>query len=243
MKIIALGDSLMQRNDFRTYPQVGWVQMLRLFLEDENFCLQNYAKNGRSTKSAIEEGLFSKALSQTEEGDLVYISFCHNDQKKEDTLRYTTASGTYLENLRMMINEFRKKGAIIIYVGPIDRITPAGICRYDSFEGYDSAAQKLMEELQVFYIDPKELRPYYEAIKEEETKKLHLIFNKLEEPPKYEASLDTTHLSPKGGYIVANLVAYHSKNYLKQQGKDIFLPDIQSIQELINNINTIKESI
>lgn len=243
MKIIALGDSLMQRNDFTSYPQVGWVQMLRLFLEDENYCILNYAKNGRSTKSFIDEGRFQEALSQVEEGDLVYLSFCHNDQKKEDPSRYTTPDGTYLLNLKTMIAKLKEKGATIIYVGPIDRITKDGHCRDDSFEGYDIAAKRLMEELEIFYIDPKELRPYYKAIKPDKTKKLHLIYEELEEPPKFEPCSDTTHLSTRGGYLVANLIAYHSKKYLQQEGRDIFLPEIPSIAELIEKINEVKESL
>lgn len=33
MKIILMGDSTMQTNDASTYPQVGWGQMLSLFLK------------------------------------------------------------------------------------------------------------------------------------------------------------------------------------------------------------------
>ena len=49
------GDSTVQTNNYTTYPQTGIGQVFSLFLK-ENCRVENYAKNGRSTKSFIREG-------------------------------------------------------------------------------------------------------------------------------------------------------------------------------------------
>ena len=55
MKLICMGDSIMQYNTWKTYPQTGWVQMLDRFLLP-GIQILNFARNGRSTKSFINEG-------------------------------------------------------------------------------------------------------------------------------------------------------------------------------------------
>ena len=54
--IYLLGDSTCQTNLADTYPQTGWGQIFHEFLNDKCEVI-NLAKNGRSTKSFIEEGL------------------------------------------------------------------------------------------------------------------------------------------------------------------------------------------
>ena len=51
------GDSTVQYNDIITYPQTGIGQVMHLFLKPE-VTVSNHAKNGRSTKSFIDEILF-----------------------------------------------------------------------------------------------------------------------------------------------------------------------------------------
>ena len=49
------GDSTVQTNDYRTYPQNGIGQIFPIFVKEE-YRVENHAKNGRSTKSKKEEG-------------------------------------------------------------------------------------------------------------------------------------------------------------------------------------------
>ena len=57
------GDSTMADKDIKggTNPERGWGMMFPNFL-DEGVDVINYAKNGRSTKSFIDEGLWDKVL-------------------------------------------------------------------------------------------------------------------------------------------------------------------------------------
>ena len=54
-KIFWAGDSTVQTNDYTTYPQTGIGQVFSLFIKEE-YQVCNYAKNGRSTKSFMDEG-------------------------------------------------------------------------------------------------------------------------------------------------------------------------------------------
>ena len=70
MKLICMGDSTMQYNDETTFPQVGWPQALEELL-NKDVRLMNFAKNGRSTKTFLEEGRFEDALRFTDKGSVV----------------------------------------------------------------------------------------------------------------------------------------------------------------------------
>ncbi len=119
-RIIWLGDSTVTFNKISTYPQTGLSQGLLLYLKDDVF-LRSFAINGRSTKSFIEQGRLSAADSYIEEGNLVFIQFAHNDEKKEDPLRYTDPDTTFKENLRSMITVARRHGAYPVLFTPIAR--------------------------------------------------------------------------------------------------------------------------
>ena len=54
-KIFWASDSTVQTNKFMTYPQTGIGQVFSLYTKDD-VTVVNYAKNGRSTKSFIDEG-------------------------------------------------------------------------------------------------------------------------------------------------------------------------------------------
>ena len=53
------GDSTVQYNDILTFPQTGIGQVMNLFLKPE-VRVENHAKNGRSTKSFIDESRLTK---------------------------------------------------------------------------------------------------------------------------------------------------------------------------------------
>lgn len=79
------GDSTVQYNSILTYPQTGIGQVFHLFVRPE-VRIENHAKNGRSTKSFLDEGRFSVICDRIEEGDFLFIQFGHNDEKSR-TLR------------------------------------------------------------------------------------------------------------------------------------------------------------
>lgn len=203
-RIVTLGDSTMQFNDHLKFPQTGWPQALVRFLKNDCNVL-NFARNGRSTKSFIEQNLFENALFQINESDLVLIEFGHNDSKKEDPLRYTEPYGTYKDNLRFMISEIKKKHANVILLTSItERKFENGIL-LKTHGDYPKAMKELAKEMSVDCID------LYEKTREvvmnegdELSKRFYMNFESglYENMP--EGSEDDTHLRYDGAFMVAN---------------------------------------
>ncbi|PSK41765.1 hypothetical protein B9Z65_9151 [Elsinoe australis] len=100
----------------------------------------NLAKNGRSTRSFINEGLWASLLKQTASGDFVVIEMGHNDDGDpttsdratlpgtgEDTKAVTTTTGSketvhsFGWYLRKMIADVKGKGATPIISGMVNR--------------------------------------------------------------------------------------------------------------------------
>ena len=85
--IHSIGDSTMAiKPDPDKNPERGWGQMLPQFLTGD-IHLENYAVNGRSTRSFITEGRWDNVLKNLKDGDYVFIQFGHNDQKVNDSSR------------------------------------------------------------------------------------------------------------------------------------------------------------
>jgi lysophospholipase L1-like esterase len=123
MNLIFLGDSLMQQNDATTFPQEGWPQELSEHLANPKTCfIRNFARNGRSTKSFMDEGFFAEALSVAEAGDVAFISFGHNDEKAQDPARYCPAETTYKSNLALMAKAFQDKGVSVYFITSMTRL-------------------------------------------------------------------------------------------------------------------------
>lgn len=118
--IYMIGDSTMaDKNLEGGSPERGWGQMLPGFLS-EDIAVSNHAKNGRSTKSFIDEGLWDNVVSRIRPGDYVFIQFGHNDEKP-DPARHTDAGGSFDDNLRKFVIESRSKGGIPVLFNSIVR--------------------------------------------------------------------------------------------------------------------------
>ncbi len=209
MKLIFLGDSLMQPNDESTYPQTGWPQKLPEFLLDpENVKVEDYALNGRSTKSFLDEGRFKQALDIAQEGDICFISFGHNDEKYEDPTRYTSPFDTYQRNLVYMENEMKKKGVKTIFISSITRL------KYDEKKvlkhthgDYPRAMKDVAKLLDDPYVDLEKITYDDLSLHSYEENKLHYM---ILEPNQYdnypEGKDDTTHLQENGARWICSLV-------------------------------------
>lgn len=119
-RVFMIGDSTMADKPLEDNPERGWGQQFPLFLK-EGVTVKNYAVNGRSTKSFINEHRWDSVLVQLKAGDWVIIQFGHNDSKKEDSTRYAAPKGAYKDNLLRFIKEARAKGANPILVTPVER--------------------------------------------------------------------------------------------------------------------------
>lgn len=118
-RVFYIGDSTVQLNKIDTYPQTGMSQVLELFLKP-GIQVMPYGKNGRSTKSFLDEGRFAPVQAQLDQGDFLLIQFGHNDEK-DDPARHTDAFGSFQENLRLFIRAAREKGAHPVLITPIAR--------------------------------------------------------------------------------------------------------------------------
>ena len=87
--VYLIGDSTMaDKPDPEHNPERGWGQALPRFL-DGAVTVRNHAVNGRSSRSFIGEGRWDSVRVRLRKGDYVLVQFGHNDQKVEDSTRYT----------------------------------------------------------------------------------------------------------------------------------------------------------
>jgi lysophospholipase L1-like esterase len=119
IKVWLVGDSTMANKEVKAYPETGWGMPFANFF-DSTVVVDNRAKNGRSTKSFIAEGLWQPILDNPSEGDYVFIQFGHNDEGKEKVGRYTTPD-EFKTNLIRYVNETRAKKANPVLITPVTR--------------------------------------------------------------------------------------------------------------------------
>lgn len=118
--IFLIGDSTMADKSLSgNNPERGWGMVLQGFFT-ENVTVDNHAKNGRSSKSFINEGRWNAVLKKIQPGDYVFIEFGHNDEKPKETL-HTDPGTTFDENLRKFVRETREKGGIPVLFNSIVR--------------------------------------------------------------------------------------------------------------------------
>ena len=86
----------------------------------EDIRVDNHARNGRSSKSFIDEGLWEQVRTQIRKGDYVFIQFGHNDEKPKPD-RHTDPGTTFDANLRRFVEETRAKGGIPVLFNSIVR--------------------------------------------------------------------------------------------------------------------------
>ena len=185
--IYYIGDSTVQFNKIDTYPQTGMSQVLELYT-NVGMHVHPHGKNGRSTKSFLDEGLFEPVRNSITEGDFLFIQFGHNDEKP-DVQRHTDPFGSYQENLRFFITEARKKGARPVLITPIARrlFDADGNFRPGSHGEYPEAMRQLGAQMDVPVADLTTLTEDYLAKLGDEASK-----------PLFVWPVDNTHLRPEG---------------------------------------------
>lgn len=203
--VFIIGDSTASHYEADRYPRMGWGQALDKYLDTK---VINEAVSGRSSKSFFDEGYWSKVDSELKSGDYVFIQFGHNDQKKEDTARYTEPGTTYNEQLKFYVEETRKKGATPVLMTSIHRRRYRDGKIVDSHKEYLTATEQVAKELKVPFIDiAKKTEILLNRVGEEESKSYFLVFDETAYPVNYpKGANDNTHLSEKGANAVAQLV-------------------------------------
>lgn len=200
--IYYIGDSTVQFNKIDTYPQTGMSQVLELFTR-EGVRVHPHGKNGRSTKSFLDEGRFQPVREAMTEGDFLFIQFGHNDEKP-DPQRHTDPFGTYQENLRYFITEAQKKGACPVLITPIARrlFDEQGNFRPGSHGAYPEAMRQLGAQMDVPVADLTALTEAFLTELGDEASK-----------PLFVWPVDNTHLKPEGAVKMVSFLCQELKRF------------------------------
>ncbi|WP_035108738.1 rhamnogalacturonan acetylesterase [Flavobacterium denitrificans] len=206
--LYCIGDSTMaNKKDPDRNPEHGWAQVMQSFFKDD-IVVVNKAVNGRSTKSFINEKRWDSIYKKLKKGDYVFIEFGHNDEKIEDSTRYTNPHTAYRYNLIKFINESREKGAVPILLTSIARrnFNEKGVL-VPTHGDYPLETRLVAQEYKVPFID---LEYYTELLEQsygpEKSKQLHLHFKAGEVPYYKDDKKDDTHLSLLGANKIAQIV-------------------------------------
>lgn len=206
MTIHWIGDSTVQYNDIRTWPQCGMGQALELYLQP-GIRVSNYARNGRSTKSFRDEGLWAPVPSRLQPGDLLLIQFGHNDEKREDPSRYA-APDQYAANLLAYAEEASRAGALPVLITPLTRRQFEDGRLKHTHGGYPASAQSAARRAGLPCIDlTGASRRLVESLGEEKSRALYMVFPAGVYPTEPEGKTDNTHLRHPGAVAFAGLVA------------------------------------
>lgn len=207
-RIYYAADSIVAQKNIFTYPETGIGQMLPLYLK-RTVRIQNYAENGRSTKSFINEGRLDAINDDIREGDFLFIQFGHNDEKQADPNRYTEAFGDYQVNLEKFINVARNHNAYPVLITPLCRRQFDENGTLQATHGnYPEAIRQLASRLQVPLIDLCTLSfDEVATLGDKESRQWFMNFPAGQYPNYPEGKEDNTHLRPDGAMFFAGIIA------------------------------------
>ena len=204
-----VGDSTMaDKPTPETNPERGWGQLLPRYV-DATVTVRNRAMNGRSTRSFISEGRWDAVRDSLKAGDVVLIEFGHNDEKTEDSTRYTNPYTGYRRNLERFVTESRARGASPVLLTPIVRrkFNEQGTL-VDTHGAYPLVVRDVARDLKVPFVDLQLLtEDLVRAAGVEGSKSLYVWVAPGTSPMYPEGRQDDTHLSVAGATEVARLAA------------------------------------
>ena len=222
------GDSTVQYNDITSYPQTGIGQVFHLFLKPE-VKVENHAKNGRSTKSFIDESRLPAIYDKITEGDFFFIQFGHNDEKIEDPERYTEPFSDFMVNLEKFVNVARNKKAFPVLITPLERrgaFIDETTLGPGAHGDYVEAMKRTAKNLNVPLIDLHGMsRAELTRVGAEASKKWYMHIPEGKYPYHMEGLADNTHLQYAGAVVYAGCIA----RGLKELGgiyKDLLLDEL-----------------
>ena len=211
--IFTIGDSTMAKKDTTKHnPERGWCQVLPQYF-DENFIqIDNRAKNGRSSKSFLDEGLWQKVLDDLKKGDYVFIQFGHNDSKP-DAARKTDPRTTYKANLVKYITETRQKEAFpILFTSIVRRSFNEGGMAVNTLGEYPAVTREVGKEMNVPVIDLNvSSEKLINDLGSEGSKSLYMHIEPGVSQLEPFGRTDNTHLNPLGASKIAELAVQEIK--------------------------------
>ena len=191
VRIVLVGDSTVAEES-------GWGPGFRRLAKDGVEVL-DMAANGRSSKSFIDEGLWSKALAAR--GQYYLIQFGHNDEPGKGPERETDPKTTYRAFMATYVDESRAIGATPILVTSLVRriYNPDGTIKTTQTP-YVEAVRALAAEKRVPLVD---LHATSLADAENAGDDVWADLS----PRDDKGGVDRTHLNAKGSDVVGRMVA------------------------------------
>jgi lysophospholipase L1-like esterase len=206
IKIFMAGDSTMAIKETRAYPETGWGMPFTYFW-DSTVTVINRAKNGRSSKTFISEGLWKSIIDEAGEGDYIFIQFGHNDESIDKKDRYSTPD-TFKLNLAKFVADARSKKAIPVLITPVGRrkFDAAGQVM-ETHAGYSRLTKEVAAQQKVILIDlDSSSQHLYQSLGNEGSKLLFLQLKSGEHPNYPAGKEDNTHFNELGARLIAQQV-------------------------------------
>ncbi len=209
-----IGDSTMaDKPDVEHNPERGWGQALPDFVRS-SVRVRNHAVNGRSSKSFIDQGRWDTVRQSLQRGDYVFIQLGHNDQKLEDSSRYTAPLTAYRRNLERFVRETRAAGATpVLFTSIVRRQFNEQGTLVDTHGLYPLVVRDVARDLQVPLVD---LQSATELLVQQlgptRSTALFVYTSQGQFPAFPAARQDNTHLSPRGAREVAALAVQQLKD-------------------------------
>jgi lysophospholipase L1-like esterase len=198
-KIVLLGDSTVAEEG-------GWGPGFCATLTPNVTCV-DLARNGRSTKSFIDEGLWAQAIA--EHGQYYFIQFGHNDQKPAPSL-HTDPQTTFAANLRRFISDVRGIGGIPILVTPLSRrnYREGTLIQDDGLGDYAAAMHQVADEEDVTVVDLLSMsRHLLSGMDQQQADQFDAQAHPDAKAENAPAKPDRTHLNEHGKQVFGRLVA------------------------------------
>ncbi|MET0396417.1 MAG: rhamnogalacturonan acetylesterase [Longimicrobiaceae bacterium] len=202
------GDSTLAHKLVTRRPETGWGEALQQYFDVDQVRVENHARNGRSTRTFIEEGRWQALVDALKPGDYVFIQFGHNDGSVDKADRYTPPAD-FRRNLARFVDETRGKGAIPVLLTPVRRrkFDSAGVL-VDTHGEYPALVRAVARQERVPLIDMHAKSAQALAARGVEGSRALFLQLKPGENANYPRGIeDNTHFSPQGAEVMAALAA------------------------------------
>ena len=227
--IYTIGDSTMSHYDSTKDLRVGWADRLKYYF-NSSAVIEDDARSGRSSKSFIDEGLWTAVINKVQAGDYVFIQFGHNDEKTTTSL-HTDPYTTYIQNLAKFVTETRAKGATPILFTPICRrnFGSDGILK-DTHGDYPPAMRHLADSLGVLLVDMTvKTTVLVQSYGPDSSKKIYNYVDAGVSSIYPSGNTDDTHINSFGAYLFAGLAVQG----IREQNMDLaaYLSPLSDVTE------------
>lgn len=189
-------------------PWASWGQMITRWFGPE-VAISNHAESGLTARTFIASNRLDKILTTLKKGDYVFVEFGHNDEKEKkpgDGAWYH-----YQYQLKIFVDQVRKKGAYIVFCTPTQRraFNDDKKTLMNTHGDFPAAMKMVAEKENVPLIDLNSLtKTFFETLGYEDSKRALVHYPK----EMYGRELaDNTHFNPYGAYEVAKCVVMGMK--------------------------------